>query len=205
MQLDAGGNPLGEKATANPTKLPSLKKQAELINRGWDERTFNGGFREGFGEKPKKPNEPVFDATSSPSSIYLEQFRKNADILFADAPTAVKELGETETFSLLSKLDAGMLDGWSGMTTNQQLALMKRTNLTPEQQWVLLNKRDEYLEGAAKAADLHFVKQHTIIALSGAATTPEFYSARIGGNQNGEFLSGSHFNKTILSRLWVNG
>ena len=57
---------------------------------------------------------------------------------------------------------------------------------------------------AAKAADLHFVKQHTIIALSGAATTPEFYSARIGGNDNGEFLSASHFTKTILARLWVN-
>ena len=57
---------------------------------------------------------------------------------------------------------------------------------------------------AAKAADLHFVSQHTVIALSGAATTPEYYSTRIGGNQNGEYLSGSHFTKTILARLWVN-
>ncbi len=57
---------------------------------------------------------------------------------------------------------------------------------------------------AAKAADLHFVSQHTVIALSGAATTPEYYSTRIGGNQNGEFMSGSHFTKTILARLWVN-
>ena len=58
---------------------------------------------------------------------------------------------------------------------------------------------------AAKAADLHFLSQHTVIALSGVATTPEYYSARIGGNQNGEFMSASHFTKTILSRLWVNG
>lgn len=57
---------------------------------------------------------------------------------------------------------------------------------------------------AAKAADLHFVSQHTVIALSGAATTPEYYSARIGGNENGEFLSASHFFKTIMARLWVN-
>lgn len=57
---------------------------------------------------------------------------------------------------------------------------------------------------AAKKADLRFMSQHTVIALSGAATTPEFYSARIGGNQNGEFLFGTHFTKTILARLWVN-
>ena len=42
------------------------------------------------------------------------------------------------------------------------------------------------------------------VAGFGAATTPEYYSTRIGGNQNGEFMSGSHFTKTILARLWVN-
>ena len=60
-------------------------------------------------------------------------------------------------------------------------------------------------DAAAKAADQRFLSQHTVIALSGAATTPEYYSTRIGGNQNGEFLSASHFMKTVLARLWLNG
>ncbi|MGM9615176.1 MAG: ABC transporter substrate-binding protein [Oscillospiraceae bacterium] len=74
-----------------------------------------------------------------------------------------------------------------------ELLLATRDATTPAEQ-----------AAAAKAADLYFVGQHTVIALSGAATTPEYYSARIGGNQNGEFLSGSHFTKTILPRLWIN-
>ena len=58
---------------------------------------------------------------------------------------------------------------------------------------------------AARAADLYFSKQHIIIALSGVTGTEEFYSTRIGGNQNGELLSAYHFFKTIPARLWVNG
>lgn len=58
---------------------------------------------------------------------------------------------------------------------------------------------------AAHAADLHFSRQHIIIALSGPTNTEEFFSARIGGMQNGELLSAYHFFKTIPARLWVNG
>ena len=57
---------------------------------------------------------------------------------------------------------------------------------------------------AAKVSDLYFSQQHTIIAVSGASFNTEFYSSRVGGNHNGELLSGSHFTKAILPRLWVN-
>lgn len=58
---------------------------------------------------------------------------------------------------------------------------------------------------AAYAADLYFAQQHIIIALSGPTNSQEFFSARIGGMENGELLSAYHFFKTIPTRLWVNG
>ena len=58
---------------------------------------------------------------------------------------------------------------------------------------------------AAHDADAYFSAQHMIIALSGVSTTDEYFSARIGGCENGELMSAYHFFKTELARLWVNG
>lgn len=58
-------------------------------------------------------------------------------------------------------------------------------------------------QAAAHEADYYFAGQHIIIALSGATTSQEYYSTRLGGMENGELLSAYHFFKTIPARLWV--
>ena len=58
---------------------------------------------------------------------------------------------------------------------------------------------------SAHEADLHFSQSHIIIALSGPTESSEFFSARIGGVENGELLSAYHFFKTIPARVWVKG
>ena len=55
---------------------------------------------------------------------------------------------------------------------------------------------------AALVADEYFARQHWFIGLSGIVNKNEFMSADLKGMENGELLSGSHFFKPILSRLW---
>jgi len=62
------------------------------------------------------------------------------------------------------------------MTTDQQLALMRKTNLTSEEQWILLNTRDAYLEGATKAVDVY--NNYTAYGLS-KAQADEYASALV--------------------------
>lgn len=83
---------------------------------------------------------------------------------------------------------------YAGDTAFDTLLAATRDAMTPADQMA-----------AAHEADLHFAQQHIIIALTPATNIEEFYSARIGGMENGELLSAYHFNKTIPARLWVNG
>ncbi|MCR5784498.1 MAG: ABC transporter substrate-binding protein [Eubacterium sp.] len=57
---------------------------------------------------------------------------------------------------------------------------------------------------AAKAADLYFMQQHWVIALSGTTNKHEYLSSRIGGLSNGERISYSHFTKTFVARIWAS-
>jgi len=57
---------------------------------------------------------------------------------------------------------------------------------------------------AAKAADLYFMQQHWLIALSGLTSRDAFVSPALGGLQNGEQFQASHFFKTIATRIWDN-
>ena len=56
----------------------------------------------------------------------------------------------------------------------------------------------------ARTTDLYFSRLHIIIALSGPVQTSEFFSARIGGVENGELMSASHFFRTMTARIWAN-
>lgn len=81
---------------------------------------------------------------------------------------------------------------YAGDTAFDNLLAATRDAMTPADQMA-----------AAHEADLHFAQQHIIIALTPATNIEEYYSARIGGIENGELLSAYHFNKTIPARLWV--
>ncbi len=57
---------------------------------------------------------------------------------------------------------------------------------------------------AAKKADLYFMQQHWVIAISGTTQKHEYLSAKIGGLSNGERISYSHFTKPFLARIWAS-
>lgn len=55
---------------------------------------------------------------------------------------------------------------------------------------------------AAQACEEYYVENHFLIAIGGMTDAQEYYSARVGGMENGELLSAYHFFKTISARIW---
>ena len=55
----------------------------------------------------------------------------------------------------------------------------------------------------ARETELYFVENHWVIALSGITNKDEYLSSRIGGLENGELLSGQHFFKTFIARIYA--
>lgn len=56
---------------------------------------------------------------------------------------------------------------------------------------------------AARETDLYFSQQHWLIAMSGLTYKEEFVSSGLGGLENGELMSASHFLKTMSARIWA--
>ena len=55
----------------------------------------------------------------------------------------------------------------------------------------------------AQQADVHFAEQHWAIVLSGQTMQKEYLQTRIRGLENGELLSGHHFFKTFIARIYA--
>ncbi|MBQ2715799.1 MAG: hypothetical protein IJF21_03270, partial [Clostridia bacterium] len=108
---------------------------------------------------PKQTAKPPLTEPQAQQPIELDEKAKAALEIFKlnlmDAPTAIKEIGEAQTFRLVSQLNPKFFENRSSLTTDQQRKAIEQTRLSREDQWYLLNKNDTYLEGLADVSKVY--------------------------------------------------